>query len=50
MLKAGEQPITEIAYAVGYNSVRTFDRCFLMSKGTTPREYRLKALEKKNKG
>lgn len=47
MLKTGEQTITEIAYAVGYNSVRTFDRCFMTLKGVTPKEYRLKALKKK---
>ncbi len=46
MLKAGELPITEIAYAVGYNSVRTFDRCFMNVKGVTPKEYRFKAFEK----
>ncbi len=50
MLKAGDLPVTEIAYAVGYNSVRTFDRCFMQSKGMTPKEYRFKALEKKIKG
>ena len=48
MLKSGEKTITEIAYAVGYNSVRTFDRCFLKVRGMTPKEYRNKALQKKN--
>lgn len=47
MLKAGEQPITEIAYAVGYNSVRTFDRCFIAVRGMPPKEYRLNSLKKK---
>ncbi len=49
MLKAGDLTVTEIAYAVGYNSVRTFDRCFMTVRGMTPKEYRLKALEKRNK-
>lgn len=49
MLKAGECSVTEIAYAVGYNSVRTFDRCFMSVRGMTPKEYRLKAFEKKDK-
>lgn len=47
MLKAGDVSVTEIAYAVGYNSVRTFDRCFMAVRGMTPKEYRTKALEKK---
>lgn len=32
--------ITEIAYAVGYNSIRTFNRCFLKINGVTPTEFR----------
>lgn len=40
MLKSGDTPITEISYAVGYNSPRTFDRCFVKIKGKTPKEYR----------
>lgn len=47
ILKAGDMSVTEIAYAVGYNSVRTFDRCFMTVRGMTPKEYRIKALEKK---
>ncbi len=47
MLKSGNKTITEIAYAVGYNSVRTFDRCFLKVRGITPKEYRAKAHSKK---
>ena len=46
LLKSGELSITEAAHAVGYNSLRTFDRCFAKIKGVTPREYRLKALKK----
>ncbi len=39
LIKASEQTLTEIAYAVGYNSTRTFDRCFQKLEGCTPREY-----------
>lgn len=46
MLKNSEKTITEIATSVGYNSVRTFDRCFLKIKGTTPKNYCIKALKK----
>lgn len=49
MLKTSEMPITEIALAVGYNSVRTFDRCFLNIRQMTPKEYRQKAFEKNRK-
>lgn len=47
LLKKSEQSVTDIAHAVGYNSVRTFDRVFLDSRGMTPKEYRQKAFEKK---
>ena len=47
LLKKSEQSVTDIAYVVGYNSVRTFDRVFLDARGMTPKEYRQKAFEKK---
>ncbi len=47
LLKSGDKTITEVAYAVGYNSVRTFDRCFLKVRGMTPKEYKAQALQKK---
>ncbi len=47
MLKSGDKTVTEVAYAVGYNSVRTFDRCFMKVRGMTPKEYKAKALQKK---
>ncbi len=47
LLKGGNKTVTEIAYMVGYNSVRTFDRCFLKIRGMTPKEYRSKAHSKK---
>ena len=46
MLKTTDLPVTEVAYAVGYNSVRTFDRAFMSVRGMTPKEYRQKAFEK----
>lgn len=49
MLKKSDVPITEIAYNVGYNSVRTFDRCFMAVRQMTPKEYRQNAFEKKSK-
>lgn len=49
LLKSGKGSITEIAFAVGYNSARTFDRCFSKIKDVTPREYRANALKKNKK-
>ena len=46
MLKQDDKSVTEISFAVGYNSPRTFDRCFLAQKGITPKQYRTKALQK----
>lgn len=43
MLKANDLTITEIAFAVGYNSTRTFNRCFQKGMNITPREYREKS-------
>lgn len=34
------EPITQIAYAVGFDTLRTFNRAFLYEKGETPSEYR----------
>ena len=34
------EPITQIAYAVGFDTLRTFNRAFLYEKGVTPSEYR----------
>lgn len=47
MLKTTDLSVTEVAYAVGYNSVRTFDRAFFNTRQMTPKEYRQKAFEKK---
>ncbi len=40
LLDGGKLSVTEVAYAVGYNSTRSFNRCFRKVKGRTPREYR----------
>ena len=40
LLDGGKLSVTEVAYAVGYNSTRSFNRCFKKVKGRTPREYR----------
>ena len=47
MLKSDDTPITEIAYAVGYNSIRTFNRCFQEIMRTTPKEYRGRVRKRK---
>ncbi len=46
LLKTGHLSITEIAYAVGYNSTRSFNRCFAAIKGVTPKAYRARKSEK----
>jgi len=42
LLLSDNTSITEIAYTVGFNSPRTFNRAFLNQMGMTPREYREK--------
>lgn len=49
ILKANDSPITEIAYAVGYNSIRTFNRCFLHIMNMSPKDYRNRHHSKKEK-
>ena len=48
MLKSGDTPITEIAYAVGYNAIRSFNRCFQDIMRMTPKEYRARKRVKKD--
>lgn len=48
MLKSGDTLITEIAYAVGYNAIRSFNRCFQEIMHMTPKEYRRKKRAKKD--
>ena len=40
-------PVSAVAYECGYNSLRSFNRCFRRITGRTPREYRE---EKKKEG
>ncbi len=39
LLAKGGMSVTDIAYAVGFNSVRSFNRQFLAESGQTPREF-----------
>lgn len=39
LMKNGRLTVTEIACAVGYNSTRTFGRCFRQITGQSPREF-----------
>ena len=34
--------MTEVAFAVGYNSTRSFDRCFKKIQKVSPQSYRLR--------
>ena len=43
-LTESNMTVTEISEAVGFNTVRTFNRAFLKHTGTSPREYRNKNL------
>jgi AraC-like DNA-binding protein len=40
MLRSGAMSITEIAYAVGFGTLRTFNRAFVKQMGISPSEYR----------
>lgn len=40
LLKQGEMSITEVAFAVGFNSLRSFNRHFFAQTGKTPRQMR----------
>lgn len=40
LLSAGNITVTEAAAAVGFNSIRTFNRVFLKQVGVVPREYK----------
>lgn len=47
LLKQGEMSITDVAFAVGFNSLRSFNRHFFALTGKTPRQAR--DIEKTNK-
>lgn len=40
LLEKNDMSITDVAYAVGFSSTRTFNRIFVKYVGMTPREYR----------
>lgn len=40
LLMSEDKSITEVAYSVGFNSMRSFNRSFLKVTGKVPREYR----------
>ena len=40
LLRTSDQPVTDIAYATGFNSVSYFGRCFRRQFGVPPTEYR----------
>jgi AraC-like DNA-binding protein/mannose-6-phosphate isomerase-like protein (cupin superfamily) len=40
MIVCDQLPITNIAYECGFNSIRTFNRCFRLVKGYTPSDLR----------
>ena len=40
MLRLGDESVTEIAYAVGFGTLRTFNRAFIKQLGCSPSEYR----------
>lgn len=44
MLSESSLPINEVADAVGFNTVRTFNRAFAKQMGLSPRDYRRKSL------
>lgn len=44
LLERTEMPIASIASTVGYRNLSNFNRQFLRSYGTTPREYRRAAM------
>ena len=44
LLSESDKPITEIAFAVGYNNIANFNRRFLELKNLTPRAYRKQSL------
>lgn len=39
-LKQTDSTVTQIAFQVGYNSIRSFNRAFLQQTGMSPRQYR----------
>lgn len=46
LLQRPDRSITDVAYTVGYNNVRSFNRHFIAATGYTPSEYRRKCGDK----
>ncbi|WP_274651972.1 AraC family transcriptional regulator [Paenibacillus humicola] len=44
MIVCDKAPITDIAYQCGFNSIRTFNRCFRLVKGYSPSDLRKPAI------
>jgi AraC-like DNA-binding protein len=44
LLSETDDPVSEISAAVGFNTVRTFNRAFVKHIGSSPREYRTNSL------
>jgi len=40
LIRASDDPITEIAHAVGFEDLRTFERAFRRHSGLSPREFK----------
>lgn len=45
LLKQKDMPVIDISFAVGYNSVRSFNRCFKNIRGISPKDYRARRKE-----
>lgn len=43
LLRAGGKSVTDVAYAVGFSSLRSFNRCFLSLTGQSPSDFRREA-------
>ena len=40
LLRRGDMSVTDVAYAIGFSSLRSFNRCFLSSTGQNPSNYK----------
>ncbi len=45
VIREQHQPITDVAFAVGFQDLRTFERAFKKQTGFTPREFSRKILD-----
>lgn len=44
LLLETDATVAEIAYRVGFGNLSNFNQCFRQARGTTPREFRRRAL------